>query len=168
MGEVRHACAQIWKDLSQDGPGRALSLLVRQATEVSLGANEASVNPALNRVLLYAKNVEVTVAFYEKHFGFKASREEGDRIVELVPPHGGAIIMVHAAAKSVKQGQVTVKLVFDVEDVEGFVQNAVRNGLKFGTLHRYDGYLSANGKDPNGNSISVSSRAFRKADRFRT
>ena len=77
---------------------------------------------ALNRLILYAGDVEATVAFYEKHFGFRALRLPGDRIVELVAQHGGANIMVHAVAKGVKTGQVTVKLVFDVEDVAGFCE----------------------------------------------
>jgi N-acetyl-beta-hexosaminidase len=47
----------------------------------------------------------------------QALRLTGDRIVELVGLSGGANIMVHAAATGVKTGQVTVKPVFDVEDV---------------------------------------------------
>ena len=122
---------------------------------------------ALNRVILYARDVEGTVAFYEQHFGFRVLRLPGDRIVELVAPDGGANIMVHAAAKGVRTGQVTVKLVFDVEDVAGFCQRCAGNGLVFGAEHPADGYSYANAKDPCGNTIQVSSRAFRKADRDR-
>lgn len=116
----------------------------------------------LNRIVIYARDVETTVAFYEKHFGFDVLRLPGDRIVELVARGGGANIMVHAAAKSVKTGQVTVKLTFDVEDVSGFRAASAQNGLVFGPEHVADGYSYANAKDPNGNNISVSSRAFRK------
>ena len=70
---------------------------------------------ALNRLILYARDVERTVAFYERHFGFQVRRVPGDRIVELVASQGGANILVHAAAKGVRTGQVTVKLVFGVE-----------------------------------------------------
>ena len=119
---------------------------------------------ALNRLILYARNVEQTVAFYERHFGFQVLRLTGDRIVELVALSGGANIMVHAAAKGVKTGQVTVKLVFDIEDVLGFCEKSARNGLVFSAEHRADGYSYANAKDPCGNNIQVSSRAFRKAD----
>ena len=119
---------------------------------------------ALNRLILYARDVEETVAFYEKHFGFQALRLPGDRIVELAPQSGGASIMVHTAAKGVRTGQVTVKLVFDVEDVSGFCVKSARNGLVFSAEHRADGYSYANAKDPCGNNIQVSSRAFRKAD----
>lgn len=119
---------------------------------------------ALNRLILYARDVEGTVAFYEKHFGFQVLRLPGDRIVELVAPGGGANIMVHAAAKGVKTGQVTVKLVFDVDDVPAFCEKSAGNGLMFGAVHGADGYDYANAKDPCGNNIQVSSRAFRKPD----
>ena len=118
---------------------------------------------ALNRIVLYARDVERTVAFYERHFGFQALRLEGDRIVELVASNGGANIMIHAAAKGVRTGQVTVKLVFDTEDVSGFCETSARSGLVFGAAHAADGYSYANAKDPCGNNIQVSSRAFRKA-----
>lgn len=118
-------------------------------------------SPPLNRIILYAKDVDATVDFYSRHFGFGAHRESGDQIVELTNPAGGAIIMIHPAAKGQKVGQVTVKLVFDVEDVEAFRARCAENGLIFGPLHRADGYVFANAKDPCQNSISISSRAFR-------
>jgi predicted enzyme related to lactoylglutathione lyase len=119
---------------------------------------------ALNRLVIYARDVEATVAYYEKHFGFEVLRLPGDRIVELVARDGGANIMVHPAAKGVKLGQVAVKLVFDAEDVSGFIEEAARNGLIFGPEHPANGYSYANAKDPCGNNIQVSSRTFRKAD----
>ena len=94
---------------------------------------------ALNRLILYARDVEGTVAFYEKHFGFRVLRLPGDKIVELVAQGGdGANLMIHPAAKGVKTGQVTVKLVFDVEDVSGFCERSARDGLVFSSLHPAD------------------------------
>ncbi|NEJ23158.1 VOC family protein [Rhizobium leguminosarum] len=116
----------------------------------------------LNRLVIYAGNVEETARFYEKHFGFKATSLPGDRIIELIAQDGGANIMLHQAAKGQRSGQSTVKLVFDVEDVEAFCSRCAENGLEFGAIHKADGYQFANAKDPCQNSISVSSRAFRK------
>ncbi len=112
--------------------------------------------------MIYAANVEETARFYQKHFGFKATSLPGDRIVELIAQDGGANIMLHQAAKGQRSGQSTVKLVFDVEDVEAFCRRCAENGLEFGAIHKADGYQYANAKDPCQNSISVSSRAFRK------
>ncbi|NLS15050.1 VOC family protein [Rhizobium sp. P40RR-XXII] len=116
----------------------------------------------LGRLVLYVRDVEATVSFYEKHFGFKPHREDGDRIIELQAPDGGANLMIHPAGKAQKMGQVLVKLVFDVEHVEAFRAKCAEQGLEFGPLRQADGYLYANVKDPSGNSISISSRAFRR------
>ena len=116
---------------------------------------------SLNRILLYVRDVERACAFYQRYFGFTATRDNDDRIVELTSPHGGAILMLHPAAKGVKAGQATVKLVFDVEDVEAFKARCADEGLMFGATHRADGYSFANAKDPDGNSVSISSRDFR-------
>ena len=83
--------------------------------------------------------------------------------MEMHGPAGAANIMLDPAGKSQKLGQTAAKLVFDVGNVQAFVAVASANGLDFGTLHSGDGYCFANAKDPDGNSISVSSRAFRKA-----
>jgi hypothetical protein len=70
--------------------------------------------------------------------------------------------MLHPAAKGQRAGgQTAVKLVFDVEDVEAFCARCAENGLRFGVIHKADGYVFANAKDPCQNAISVSSRAFR-------
>ena len=114
----------------------------------------------LGRILLYVKDVEETVRFYRRFFGFEMSRQESDRIVELVSRTGGANLMLHRAASGQRLGQSTVKLVFDVEDVDAFCQRSAEIGLRFGPVHRVDGYAFANAKDPSGNLISISSRAF--------
>ena len=119
----------------------------------------------IGRIVLYTKDPDAMVAFYERHFGFVAHQEEGDRIVELVAPDGGASLMLHPAAKGMRQGQSIVKLVFDVPDVEAFCDAARRNGLEFGPIHKADGYTFANTRDPSQNPVSVSSRAFRERER---
>ena len=101
------------------------------------------------------------VDFYTTHFGFKAHRIEGDRLVELHPADSGASLLLHPAASSQKEGQVLMKLVFDVKDVAKFCKEAKTRGLKFGVEHKADGYTFANCKDPSKNSISVSSRTYR-------
>jgi len=111
----------------------------------------------LGRVVVYAKDVDAMVAFYTETFGFEVLRDPADRIVELRHPKGGATINLHPAAKSQKMGQVLVKLSFDVRDVDAFV--AQHTG--FGPVHRVPGYEFSNGKDPSGNNVQVTSRAFK-------
>ena len=116
--------------------------------------------PQLGRLIIYTKRIPEMVAFYSEHFGYSARQLPGDRIVELLPENDGVSILLHPAAKSQKEGQALVKLVFDVEDVTGFCIAAKARGLDFGPVHQTESYAFANAKDPSGNSVSVSSRAF--------
>jgi hypothetical protein len=117
----------------------------------------------LNRVTIYTNRIPEMVAFYGLHFGYAAIGTPGDRLIELRPPGPGLIIQLHQAGKGRKRGQSLVKLVFDVADVPAFCKAAKKKGLAFGALHKSDGYVFANARDPSDNLISVSGRAFRKA-----
>ena len=117
----------------------------------------------LGRILLYVRDIEAVADFYALHFGFRIHRQENDRIVELEHPDGaGSNIMLHPLGRGRKSGQSVVKLVFDVADVDAFCVRAAERGLDFGAIHKGCGYAFANARDPAGNSISVSSRAFRR------
>lgn len=117
--------------------------------------------PGLGRIILYSRKTDDMVAFYATHFGYAAHERPGDRLVELRPPRpGGIALLLHPLGAGQKAGQVLVKLVFDVEDVAEFCAIAARQGLVFGLIHAADGYQFANAKDPAGNPVQVSSRAF--------
>lgn len=117
-------------------------------------------NSFLNTVLIYARDMHRSARFYQTFFGFEGSGEIVEGLITLTSP-GGASIAIHQAAKSVKLGQVGVKLVFDVKDVEAFKAKSEKLGLKFGATHQANGYAFANAKDPDKNSVAISSRAFR-------
>ena len=117
--------------------------------------------PLLNTIIIYARDMQCTAAFYERYFGFTTTGEVIEGLIELVAPEGGASILIHQAAKSVKLGQVGMKLSFSVPDVEAFKASVSALGLEFGSIHQANGYAFANAKDPDGNSVSISSRAFR-------
>jgi hypothetical protein len=102
--------------------------------------------------------------FYVRHFAFEAQHDVDGRMINLVPRNGGAAISLHPAAKSQRMWQVLVKLAFDVRDVAGFKESAAKIGLKFGAICKGDGYEFANAKNPDGNSISITSRAYRKSN----
>src|SRR3546814_559895 len=118
-------------------------------------------NTTLGTVIIYARDMKKTAQFYSEHFGFQTTGEVAEGLVELHAPNGGAGILIHQAAKSVKLGQVVVKLSFHVQDVQAFANEAQKNGLKFGVIHEANGYHFANAKDHDKNSIRISSRAFR-------
>ena len=119
-------------------------------------------SPALNVIMIYAKNMQRTSEFYQKFFGFLSTGKVVEGLIELTSPSGGASILIHQAAKSVKLGQVGVKLMFDVPDVEDFKKKCAQLGLEFGSIHLANGYSFANAKDPDKNSVAISSRGYRK------
>ena len=121
---------------------------------------EQMMHPPMNRLIIYTKKVDEMIDFYTRYFGFQVQRQDDDRIVELTPSAGGAALLLHPAGKAQKEGQVLIKLVFDVEDVQRFRVEAEAKGLKFGAVHKANGYVFANCKDPSKNSVSISSRAF--------
>ena len=118
-------------------------------------------NVSLGTIIIYARDMKKTAAFYSEHFGFKTTGEVVEGLIELQATKGGAGILIHQAAKSVKLGQVGVKLSFHVPDVAAFAEAAAARGLRFGAVHQANGYQFANTKDPDKNSVSISSRAFR-------
>ena len=115
----------------------------------------------LGTIIIYAKDMQKSAAFYSTHFGFYTSGVVNEGLIELKAPNGGADILLHQASKGVKLGQVGVKLSFHVLDLEAFKLHAAQAGLTFGATHQANGYSFANAKDPDKNSVSISSRAFR-------
>lgn len=112
----------------------------------------------LGRVTLYTKRVPEMIAFYCDHFGYTVLQRAGDRITELRCPQGGPSLMLHAAAKGQKEGQVLVKLGFDVDDVATRRDLLIAAGVAVGPLHDGIGYHFANLKDPSKNSVSITNR----------
>lgn len=117
----------------------------------------------LNTILIYARNPAVTAGFYSKFFDFQTTGEMIEGLIELTCPDAGASILIHQAAKSVKLGQAGVKLMFSVRDVDSFKEQSAQRGLIFGSTHQANGYCFANAKDPDGNPVAISSRAYRTA-----
>ncbi len=117
-------------------------------------------NAPLGTVIIYARDMVKSATFYRDLFGFRTSGAVIEGLIELTGCERGAGILVHQAAKSVKLGQVGVKLSFHVADVEAFKEYAVTLGVKFGPTHTASGYTFVNVKDPDRNSVSISSRAY--------
>lgn len=114
---------------------------------------------SIARVILYVRDIPKVAAFYERFFGMKALPGAMNGWVELRTASGGCTIALHRAAKSQKSG-ASMKVVFAVKDVRGFVQKSKKHGLDFGPIHQTETFEFANAKDPAGNSISVSSRGL--------
>lgn len=115
----------------------------------------------LNRIMIYTKRMENMVDFYTAFFGFSVIRDPDDRLVTLRPIGDGVEILLHPAAKSQRDGQVMVKLVFDCQDVAVRKSELEAAGLHVGPVLDAGEYKFANLKDPSGNSIQISERGYR-------
>lgn len=115
--------------------------------------------PPVTRLILYVKDIPKVAAFYQRHFKMTELPGASAGWLELASPNGGAILSLHQAAKSQKSG-AAIKITFAVHDVAAFKAAQEKQGLKLGAIHDTGTHQFANGKDPNGNSISVSSRGL--------
>ena len=117
--------------------------------------------PPIARIILYVKDIPKVGAFYERFFNMIPMAGATEGWLELASPSGGCTIALHQAAKSQRSG-AAIKLVFAVADIAAFQASSEERGLKFGPIHRAEGFAFCNAKDPAGNSISISSRGIRK------
>ncbi len=117
----------------------------------------------LNCLILYARDVVRSAHFYQLFFGFQSSGEVEDGLINLFAPSSGLHLRIHQAAKGAKLNQAGVKLCFAVRNIEIFKQEAADLGLQFGPSQQGNGYSFANANDPDGNSISISSWAYRQS-----
>jgi len=122
-------------------------------------AKATGVSPAITRIILYVKDIPKVAEFYQKYFGMRPLPSEDPGWLELESGPGGCTIALHQATSAQKSGSAT-KVVFGVSNVRQFIQEAEADGLKFGPVHTPDGFEFANGEDPAGNSISISSRGL--------
>lgn len=111
--------------------------------------------PVITKIALYVRDLRKIAAFYEKHFGFVVVPPELVDKLTLVTPAGGCKLVLLQASKGHRIGQSCVKLVFDVTDVAAFREERMRAGLKFGPIHKGDGYEFANARDPARNLIQI-------------
>ncbi len=114
----------------------------------------------VTRLVLYVRDIEKIAGFYIAHFGFIQNSRQHDDLIEIISPSGGCALMLHQASKGHRTGQSCIKIIFDVDDIEGFKQEAAKKGLEYGKTYKGPGYEFANARDPAKNPIQISRRAF--------
>lgn len=123
---------------------------------------QMNASPSVSRILLYVRDVQKIADFYVEHFGFVRKPQVHDDLLEITSATGTFSLLLHQASKGHRIGQSCIKIVFDVEDIEGFKKKAATKGLMFGLTYKGDGYEFANARDPAKNPIQISRRAFLK------
>ena len=110
----------------------------------------------ITRLALYVRDMPRIAEFYATHFGFAARFSAKKDKAVLSPADGGCHLVLLQASKGHKIGQSTVKIIFDVPDVEAAKEAHAQKGLKFGPILRGPDYQFANTRDPAKNLIQIS------------
>jgi catechol 2,3-dioxygenase-like lactoylglutathione lyase family enzyme len=108
----------------------------------------------LSRVILFTANMDGMVAFYRDVLGFKVkTNDEGWKTFDA----GSCEIALHRGGT--KPGPRSPKIQFDVKDVAATRDWLSARGAKLGKVSSKDGLDLCNGKDPDGNTFSLSNRS---------
>ena len=110
----------------------------------------------ITRIVLYVKNVEKSAEFYQRVFELKPVGLPEKGWIELGA--GGCNIALHQAAKTAGFRRAAAKIVFGVKDVAKTRKLLEKRGLKLGPIHTSPHSTFCNGRDPEGNHLSISSR----------
>ena len=114
----------------------------------------------ITRVVLYVKNVEKLADFYQRVFEMKIVGKPEKGWIEL--GGGGCNIALHQASKTADFRRAAAKIVFGVKNVAKAKAILMRRGLKLGSIHEAPNSVFCNGKDPEGNLLSIGNRGVSK------
>src|SRR4051812_38244589 len=101
----------------------------------------------ITRLALYVRDMPAIADFYSKHFGFSARFSSKRDKAVLSPAEGGLLLVLLQASKGHKIGQSTVKIIFDVADVDAAKVVHAKRGLKFGPTLQGPDYQFSNARD---------------------
>lgn len=107
----------------------------------------------LSRVVLFTDNMERMAAFYRDVLRLPLKTDTaGWKEFDA----GGCGIALHSGRSEI--GKRPPKLAFDVKDVAKARAELIARGAKMGTVSSRDGIDLCDGKDPDGNIFSLTSR----------
>jgi catechol 2,3-dioxygenase-like lactoylglutathione lyase family enzyme len=107
----------------------------------------------LARTILFTRNMEAMGEFYGRVLGLKQIGAE-KRWLEF--DAGGTTVALHAGTAS--PGRRGPKLVFHAKDVAAMRAVLIARGARFGKVCRGETVSFCDGRDPDGNPISLSDR----------
>ncbi|MEO5958752.1 MAG: VOC family protein [Opitutaceae bacterium] len=112
----------------------------------------------ITRIILYVKNVERVAEFYQRVFELKPVGPPEKGWIELGA--GDCNLALHQAAKTADYRRAAAKISFGVKDVAAAKSQLEKRGLKLGKIHVTPNSTFCNGKDPEGNLLSIGNRGF--------
>jgi predicted enzyme related to lactoylglutathione lyase len=113
----------------------------------------------ITRIILYVKNLDKAAEFYQRVFELKVLSSPEKGWIELAA--GGCNLALHQAAKTASPRRAAAKIVFGVKNVAKAKALLESRGLKLGPIHVTPNSTFCNGKDPEGNLLSIGNRGLR-------
>jgi predicted enzyme related to lactoylglutathione lyase len=119
----------------------------------------------LNRVIIFAGDVQKCARFFQDVFGFTAvpSDHPADEWIELET--GGCRLAFHKAHRPDgpldSQSGIAMrphKIVFYAEDVEATRAHLLSRGVAMGAVRKFGQLVLCDGQDPEGNVFQISNR----------
>jgi predicted enzyme related to lactoylglutathione lyase len=111
---------------------------------------------ALNRVIVFVKDMTAMRAFYEQKLGLTAVGYADEGWVSY--DAGGSSISLHRQTGAKHSGGSALQIVFHSDDVPAAREELIARGVAMGKLWSGDGLSFSDGQDPEGNWFQISSR----------
>ena len=125
------------------------------------GKNKPGGGIDFNHAMIYCRDVERSLAFYTRHFGFKSVdqfRYEGKAVyARLVAPSGHGTVALHQAAPGASVSSDGVRLYFEIRDLDSICDKLKRAGVYFSQMPQIMpwGWRHAYLDDPDNHEISL-------------
>ena len=113
----------------------------------------------ITRIVLYVRDVERMAEFYQRVFDLHPVAPPEKGWIELGA--GSCNLALHQAAKTASPRRAAAKIVFGVKDVAAAKRHLESRGLKLGVIHTTPDSTFCNGKDPEGNHLSIGNRGVK-------
>ncbi len=110
-----------------------------------------------SRIVLFVNDIARVAAFYEKTLGLQAKVCPDDP-KEWQEFYAGSITIALHKSDAPKPRRIATKIVFHSDDVKALKREIEARGVKLGSLVQTENFAFCNGKDPEGNPFSISSR----------
>jgi catechol 2,3-dioxygenase-like lactoylglutathione lyase family enzyme len=139
----------------------AKSRLAKRSAPLSRKSTVSASAIDFNHAMIYCRDVERSLAFYTRHFGFKAVdqfRYEGKPVyARLVAPAGNGTIALHQAAPGAPVTSDGVRLYFEIRDLDMVCEKLKRAGVYFSQMPQMMpwGWRHAYLDDPDNHEISL-------------
>lgn len=114
-------------------------------------------NTEFNHIIIYVKNVNKSLRFYQKLLQFKLIERSDNDYARLQSPKGKTTIALHKANPRDSNNKKSIVPYFETRDVDNLCERLARKGVGFSQMPKLMpwGWKHAYLKDPDGHELSL-------------